>query len=154
MVARDLVLPPDGFLWSIQSIALGGGVDDYATALVTLGYYSVNDNERRARVAMFSAATGALVQTKVRTARPHALRRLMQDLKHSGFFKAALLAVDIGCHPFKGQRPFNKHHLAVGPMGNTLCIHVERLDVKHLGTVGVGLQVARRLSISRHIRGL
>jgi hypothetical protein len=49
-------LPPDpaGNEWSIQSIAL-------APPFATFGYFSVNNDEHNARVAMFSTDTGALV---------------------------------------------------------------------------------------------
>ena len=57
---RVFALPADGLEWSVQSIALGGDGTD-AGALAAFGYFAVNDNERRARVALFSAASGALV---------------------------------------------------------------------------------------------
>ena len=44
--------------------------------------------------------------------------------------KAVLLAVHVGADHFKWQGPLNKHHFAIGTVGNALGFNVQRLDVK------------------------
>ena len=78
-------------------------------------------------VLHLAAAARAGMQAEVRASRAHALRGLAMNSHHHRFFKAALLAVHIGGHPFKRQRTLNEHNLAVCPVGNALRFHVQGL---------------------------
>jgi hypothetical protein len=80
------------------------------------------------QVLHFAAAARACVQTKVGAARTHALRRFVVNLGHDAVLKAAFLASDLDRNHLKGQGTLNKNHFAIGPAGDALGIHVQRVD--------------------------
>ena len=77
------------------------------------------------QVLHLAAATGSFMQAKVRALGAHALRRFHVDLGQRAFFETVLAAVDIGADHLKGKRTINKHHLAIGFVGNALGFQVQ-----------------------------
>jgi hypothetical protein len=82
------------------------------------------------QVLHLAAATGARVQTKVRAFGLHPLRALVQHSLQSTLLPLVFAAVNDGAHPLTRQRTFDKHHLALFTVTNTLGIVVERLDIE------------------------
>ncbi len=50
------------------------------------------------------------------------------NLRDGTLLKTVFFAMHIGADHFKGQGAFNKHHFAVGPVGDALGFHVKRFD--------------------------
>ena len=65
----------------------------------------------------------------------------MHHLEQRGLFPVVFFAVHIGTHDLKRQSAFNKHHLAISPMGHTLRFEVHRFD---------GERVVRPFFFCRH----
>ena len=60
----------------------------------------------------------------------------MQHSLQSALLPLVLAAVDDGTDPLSCQCTFDKHHLALGAMTNTLGIMVKRLDVEFWQRIG------------------
>jgi hypothetical protein len=70
------------------------------------------------------------MQSKVGAARLDTLRGFVVNLCDDASFPIVLLAVNVGRHHLEGQRTFNKNNFSVGPSGNALRLHIERVNVK------------------------
>jgi len=68
------------------------------------------------------------MQSKMGATWAYALGRFVVNLGHSAVLKTAFLASDLDRNHLKGQGALNENHFAVGPAGNALGIHVQRLD--------------------------
>ena len=60
----------------------------------------------------------------------------MQYRLQCALLPLVLAAVDDGAHPLSRQRTFDKHHLSLDTVADTLGIVVERLDVEFWQRLG------------------
>ena len=89
--------------------------------------HALLDGDLGGRVQMLhlAAAASACMQAKVRAARLHPLRRFAVDVRERGRFPVVFAAAALGADPFTGQRAFDKHHLAIGPVRHTLRVQIQ-----------------------------
>ena len=88
---------------------------------------------RHMQMLHLAATTGTRMQTEMRAAWLHALRRLACNRRDRTLFPIVLLATDLDRHALERQGALNKDDLAVGPVRHPLRLQVQRLHQQPLG---------------------
>ena len=87
-------------------------------------------------------------------------------MRDRALLETVFLAVHIRADHFKRQGPFNKHHFAIGAMGDALSVNIQRFNAEKLdgktrsgggggrlgGSVGVGVGVGVGANVSFYDR--
>ena len=121
--ARPVAVAPGRALNGAQDVV---GLDLADVPQVVLQHPLLDGHLRtHMQVLHLAAATGALVQAKVRALGAHPLRRLGVDLGQRALLETVFGAVYLRADHLKRQCAVNKDHFAIGFVGHTLGFEVQ-----------------------------